>query len=104
MADGPTNESAPPDGTVTLMFTDIVGSTTIRDAFVRTSGEINGDAEYRRLVLEPHNSRVRDELAKYRGFEVSTAGARAIDLITERLTRQVTKRRLKWTQRSSASS
>lgn len=64
----------PPSGTVTLMFTDIVGSTAVRDALVATLGEEEGDRVYRGRFLEPHNSRMRRLLEQHRGFEVKTNG------------------------------
>lgn len=64
----------PPTGTVTLMFTDIVGSTALRDALVATHGEHDGDEQYRERFLEPHNARIRALLTTHRGFEVKTAG------------------------------
>jgi len=64
----------PPTGTVTLMFTDIVGSTALRDALVSAHGEKDGDQRYREQFLDPHNARIRVLLGKHRGFEVKTAG------------------------------
>ena len=61
--DGP-----PPEPTrvlTTVMFTDIVGSTA-------RAAEL-GDAGWRELLRE-HHSRVRRELARFRGREVDTAG------------------------------
>lgn len=49
----------------TVLFTDIVGST---EAATRL-----GDREWSRLV-EAHHTRVRGQLARYRGHEVDTAG------------------------------
>ena len=49
----------------TVMFTDIVGST-------QRAAEL-GDKEWSRL-LEQHNAVVRQELARFRGHEVDTAG------------------------------
>jgi class 3 adenylate cyclase len=49
----------------TVLFTDIVGST---EEAVR-----RGDREWLRL-LDQHNEIVRSELARFRGFEVNTAG------------------------------
>jgi class 3 adenylate cyclase len=49
----------------TVLFTDIVGSTA-------RSAEL-GDAAWRELLRE-HHSRVRRELARFRGREVDTAG------------------------------
>jgi class 3 adenylate cyclase/predicted ATPase len=64
----------PPTGTVTLMFTDIVGSTALRDALVLAHGESDGDRRYRVDILEPHNERIRGLLETHRGFEVKTNG------------------------------
>jgi class 3 adenylate cyclase/predicted ATPase len=56
------------------MFTDIVGSTALRDALVAAHGENDGDQRYREQFLDPHNERVRTFLGKHRGFEVKTNG------------------------------
>lgn len=64
----------PPTGTVTLMFTDIVGSTALRDALVAAHGESDGDQRYRQQFLDPHNERIRALLEKHGGFEVKTNG------------------------------
>jgi class 3 adenylate cyclase len=50
---------------VTLLFTDIVGST---ERAIRL-----GDREWRRL-LDEHHARVRTNLARFRGREIDTAG------------------------------
>lgn len=65
---------SPPRGVVTIMFTDIVGSTELRDRLVLEFGEAQGDARYRRLVLDPHNTRIRGVLSHHGGFEVKTNG------------------------------
>jgi class 3 adenylate cyclase len=49
----------------TIVFTDIVGSTSLAAAL--------GDREWRDL-LEQHHSLVRDALARFRGREIDTAG------------------------------
>jgi len=49
----------------TVLFTDVVGSTD-------RAGEM-GDRRWREL-LEAHNATVRDQLARFRGTEVGTAG------------------------------
>ena len=54
-----------PDGTVTLLFTDIEGSTPIAEQL--------GDLRWLALLRE-HNTIVRDQIAKYGGFEVKTIG------------------------------
>src|SRR5688572_22221135 len=64
----------PPTGIVTLMFTDIVGSTMLRDTLIATHGEGEGNRLYRERILEPHNQRIRELLAKHDGFEVKTNG------------------------------
>jgi predicted ATPase/class 3 adenylate cyclase len=69
-----TNAIQPPTGTVTLMFTDIVGSTALRDALVLAHGESDGDRRYRAEILDPHNERIRGLLETHRGFEVKTNG------------------------------
>ena len=56
---------AAPDGTVTLLFSDIENSTA------RTA-EL-GDAKWMELLRE-HNIIVRDQLAAHRGFEVKSMG------------------------------
>jgi class 3 adenylate cyclase len=55
------------------MFTDIVGSTALRDALVAAHGG-TGDRLYRERVLDPHNGRIRDLLKTHSGFEVKTIG------------------------------
>jgi uncharacterized protein (TIGR02246 family) len=54
-----------PDGTVTLVFTDIEGSTSIAERL--------GDLRWFALLRE-HNAIVRDQIARYGGFEVKTIG------------------------------
>jgi class 3 adenylate cyclase len=56
---------AAPDGTVTLLFTDIEGSTAMT--------ELLGDRRWLEL-LGDHNKIVRDELRAYEGFEVKSQG------------------------------
>jgi class 3 adenylate cyclase/predicted ATPase len=63
----------PPKGTVTVMFTDIVGSTALRDAMVAEYGEA-GNQRYRELCLDPHDERIRALLGERNGFEVKTNG------------------------------
>jgi len=53
------------DGTVTVLFTDIEGSTQITEAL--------GDAEWI-LVLRAHNMIVRDQVAAHSGIEVKSQG------------------------------
>jgi len=67
-------EVRPPEGVVTIVFTDIVGSTTIRDKLVHEHGEIEGDRRYRAEVLDLHNDRIRPILERRHGFEVKTNG------------------------------
>ena len=55
------------------MFTDIVGSTALRDALIAAHGGA-GDRLYRERVLDPHNDRIRALLATHNGFEVKTIG------------------------------
>ena len=64
----------PPTGIVTLMFTDIVGSTMLRDTVIAKHGEGEGNRLYRKRFLDPHNERIRRFLAKHDGFEVKTNG------------------------------
>ena len=54
-----------PNGTVTILFTDIEGSTQLMDGL--------GDAAWMQL-LHSHNAVVRDHLAAHRGFEVKSQG------------------------------
>ena len=54
-----------PDGTVTLLFTDIEGSTQVAEQL--------GDLRWLALLRE-HNAIVRAEIAQYGGFEVKTIG------------------------------
>src|SRR5215475_6196822 len=54
-----------PDGTVTLLFTDIEGSTPLAERL--------GDLRWLALLRE-HNAIVRDYIARYGGFEVKTIG------------------------------
>ena len=54
-----------PDGTVTVLFTDIEGSTQLTEAL--------GDAEWIR-VLRAHNAIVRDQVAARSGIEVKSQG------------------------------
>ncbi len=64
----------PPNGIVTLMFTDIVGSTLLRDTLIVEHGDGDGNRQYRERFLDPHNARIRALLARHRGFEVKTNG------------------------------
>jgi class 3 adenylate cyclase len=54
-----------PDGTVTVLFTDIEGSTQLTEAL--------GDAEWIR-VLRAHNAIVREQVAAHSGIEVKSQG------------------------------
>src|SRR5258705_7523830 len=54
-----------PDGTVTLLFTDIEGSMPLAERL--------GDLKWFALLRE-HNAIVRDQIARYGGFEVQTIG------------------------------
>ena len=54
-----------PDGTVTLLFTDIEGSTPLAERL--------GDLRWLALLRE-HNAIVREQIARYGGFEVKTIG------------------------------
>jgi class 3 adenylate cyclase len=56
---------AAPDGTVTLLFSDIEGSTKLNDEI--------GDAAFVR-VLRAHNEIVRRQISAHRGFEVKAQG------------------------------
>jgi class 3 adenylate cyclase len=54
-----------PDGTVTLLFTDIEGSTPLAERL--------GDLRWFALLRE-HNAIVREQIARFGGFEVKTIG------------------------------
>src|SRR5260370_3746747 len=54
-----------PDGTVTILFSDIVGSTSINERI--------GDRRWMELLRE-HNDIVRREKALHGGYEVKTIG------------------------------
>ncbi|HET9476078.1 MAG TPA: AAA family ATPase, partial [Dehalococcoidia bacterium] len=56
---------AAPDGTVTIMFSDIEGSTALTERL--------GDQRWME-VLREHNNIVRDQLKAYGGFEVKSEG------------------------------
>ena len=64
----------PPVGNITFMFTDIVGSTALRDSLVAEYGESDGNRQYRERFLDPHNERIRGFLKGHHGFEVKTIG------------------------------
>ena len=57
--------SAAPDGTVTIMFSDIEGSTALSEQL--------GDERWLKL-LRRHNALIRRQLAAHRGFEVKSQG------------------------------
>jgi class 3 adenylate cyclase len=56
---------AAPDGTVTIMFSDIEGSTALADRL--------GDARFME-VLREHNTIIRDQVKAHGGFEVKSEG------------------------------
>jgi class 3 adenylate cyclase len=56
---------AAPDGTVTIMFSDIEGSTALNDRL--------GDAAFME-VLREHNAIIRDGIKAHNGFEVKSEG------------------------------
>jgi class 3 adenylate cyclase len=56
---------AAPDGTVTIVFSDIVGSTVIAERL--------GDQRWMQ-VLRAHNAIVREQVASHAGFEVKSQG------------------------------
>ena len=56
---------AAPDGTVTLLFTDIVGSTPLNERL--------GDKRWLELLRE-HNAIIREQVRAYQGYEVKTEG------------------------------
>jgi eukaryotic-like serine/threonine-protein kinase len=57
--------AAAPDGTVTILFSDIEGSTALNERL--------GDVRWLELLRE-HNRVVRDEVKAYGGFEVKSQG------------------------------
>ncbi len=59
---------------MTILFTDIVGSTGLRDALVLKHGNERGNEDYRHQILDPHNARIRGILEAHDGFEVKTIG------------------------------
>jgi class 3 adenylate cyclase len=66
MADKPDlRPQAAPDGTVTIMFSDIEGSTSTADRL--------GDTKFME-VLREHNSIVREQIKAHGGFEVKSEG------------------------------
>jgi class 3 adenylate cyclase len=54
-----------PDGTVTLLFTDVEGSASFAERL--------GDLRWFTLLRE-HNALVREQIARFQGFEVKTIG------------------------------
>ena len=56
---------AAPDGTVTIMFSDIEGSTSMADRL--------GDSRFME-VLREHNAIIRDQIKAHAGFEVKSEG------------------------------
>jgi class 3 adenylate cyclase len=56
---------AAPDGTVTIMFSDIEGSTVLTERL--------GDQAWQEL-LRKHNALIREQLRAHEGFEVKSAG------------------------------
>jgi class 3 adenylate cyclase len=58
-------KQAAPDGTVTIMFSDIEGSTALADRL--------GDARFMD-VLREHNAIIRDQVKAHSGFEVKSEG------------------------------
>jgi class 3 adenylate cyclase len=66
LADRPDVSShAAPDGTVTIMFTDIVGSTPLNERL--------GDKRWMELLKE-HNVIIREQISAHDGYEVKTEG------------------------------
>ncbi len=63
-----------PVGNLTIMFTDIVGSTDMADFLRSQRGMGIGDDIYIRNVLQPHGRIIRQCLEKYHGYEVKTLG------------------------------
>ena len=59
------NEQAGPDGTVTILFTDIAGSTEMTEKL----GDLRAQE-----ILHVHNSIIREHVADNGGFEVKSIG------------------------------
>lgn len=57
----------------TFMFTDVVGSTTIRHDYIRRFGTVEGNRLFRHTVLRPHDGRL-ERIIRQTGTTVSTAG------------------------------
>ena len=49
----------------TFLFSDIVSSTAIRDAFVRRHGRLQGNEGYWQQVLEPHDQRLKERFEAF---------------------------------------
>ncbi|MBF0554386.1 MAG: tetratricopeptide repeat protein [Nitrospirae bacterium] len=64
-------EELPKSTTLTIMFTDIVGSTAMANALRNESGH---DAAYMENVRKPHDDIIRQCLASHDGYEVKTIG------------------------------
>ncbi|MEO5359236.1 MAG: tetratricopeptide repeat protein [Nitrospirota bacterium] len=63
-----------PDGVLTLMFTDIVGSTAMADYLKHKHGDIIGSNIYVEKVRKPHDEIIRKCLDNHNGYEVKTIG------------------------------
>jgi class 3 adenylate cyclase/predicted ATPase len=68
------NPIPPPEGTVTIVFTDIVGSTALRDRLVAAYGDGEGNDRYRQQLLDPHDRCISRLLFEHHGYEVKRIG------------------------------
>lgn len=57
----------------TFMFTDIVKSTDIRDAYIREFGD-KGNKIYDDEVIKPHDEILNRPIAQFQGEVISTSG------------------------------
>jgi len=60
----------------TFLFSDIVSSTAISDAYVRRDGRVQGNGKYRREVLGPHDRRAKERFATFGGEVVGGEGVK----------------------------
>ncbi|MBF0555574.1 MAG: tetratricopeptide repeat protein, partial [Nitrospirae bacterium] len=63
-----------PKGVLTIMFTDIVGSTAMADFLKTKHGDDRGADIYTETVREPHDKIIRECLKTHNGHEVKTIG------------------------------
>ncbi|WP_420266182.1 adenylate/guanylate cyclase domain-containing protein [Candidatus Magnetominusculus dajiuhuensis] len=60
--------------TITIMFTDIVGSTAMADFLKTKHGDDKGDEIFIKKIREPHHKIIRQCLGKNNGRELKTIG------------------------------